>query len=59
MQLSTRSADWLVDTLALRDDLGPCLAPLLADPGVVKVLHGADHDILWLQVSSWLQTTFC
>ncbi len=22
---------------------------MFADPGVVKVLHGADHDVLWLQ----------
>lgn len=41
----------MVDTLALRGQLGPALAPLLADPGVEKVLHGADNDILWLQVS--------
>lgn len=52
LQLSTREADWVVDTLALRDQLGPALAPLLADPGVEKVLHGADNDILWLQVSA-------
>lgn len=28
---------------------GPTLAHLFADPATVKVLHGADHDILWLQ----------
>jgi hypothetical protein len=39
-----------VDVLALREEVGPALAPLLADPGVVKVLHGADHDVVWLQV---------
>ena len=50
LQLSTRSADWLVDTLALRPLIGPALAGLFADPCVVKVLHGADKDILWLQV---------
>jgi len=51
MQVSTRSADWLVDALALRAHIGAALADVFADPGVVKVLHGADHDVLWLQVS--------
>lgn len=34
---------WLVDPLAL-PDLAP-IGPLLADPRVVKVLHGADYDV--------------
>lgn len=28
---------------------GEALGPLFADPNVVKVLHGADGDIVWLQ----------
>jgi hypothetical protein len=40
----------VVDCLALRGQLGPALGPLLADPAVEKVLHGADSDVLWLQV---------
>jgi ribonuclease D len=52
LQLSTRDSDWVVDTLALRGQLGPALAPLFADPSVEKVLHGSDNDILWLQVGS-------
>ncbi|KAK9816813.1 hypothetical protein WJX72_005334 [[Myrmecia] bisecta] len=49
MQLSTRSEDFIVDTLALRSELGRHFGPIFADVRVVKVLHGADSDILWLQ----------
>jgi cation-transporting P-type ATPase D len=42
------STDYLVDCLALHDCLG-LLRPLLADPAVLKVLHGGANDVLWLQ----------
>ncbi|GMM34789.1 exosome nuclease subunit [Saccharomycopsis crataegensis] len=48
MQISNREKDWLVDTLALRDDLQP-LNKIFTDPNVVKVFHGAFMDIIWLQ----------
>ena len=36
-------ASWLVDPLALRD-LAP-LAPIFADPSVLKVVHGGNNDV--------------
>jgi len=44
---SERGENWLIDPLAVRD-LAP-LAPFMADPGVVKVLHGADYDVTTLK----------
>ncbi|CAL8468190.1 g7729 [Coccomyxa elongata] len=49
MQLSTRTADYLVDVITLRSIVGPVLAPIFADVKILKVLHGADSDIVWLQ----------
>jgi ribonuclease D len=47
IQLSVEGIDYLVDPLALQDlsELGP----LLADPGVLKVLHGAEYDLIVLR----------
>lgn len=50
MQISTREKDWVIDTLALRHLLREKkLGHVLADPSIVKVFHGSDSDILWLQ----------
>jgi exosome complex exonuclease RRP6 len=49
IQLSTRSEDIIIDALKLRAHVGPALAPVFADPRIVKVLHGADGDVTWLQ----------
>lgn len=48
LQISTRGEDFIVDTLALRDDL-QMLNELFTDPKIVKVLHGAIADIRSLQ----------
>ncbi|KAL9933666.1 hypothetical protein V8E36_007324 [Tilletia maclaganii] len=50
MQVSTRWGDWIVDTLsdAVREH-AEILNQSFADPKKIKVLHGADHDILWMQ----------
>jgi ribonuclease D len=47
VQLSTRSADYIVDPLAL-DDLSP-LGALFAAPHIEKVLHAAENDIMVLR----------
>ncbi|KAG8774260.1 exosome nuclease subunit [Ceratobasidium sp. 428] len=48
IQISTRTQDWVVDALALREELGS-LGGVLSDPKVVKVFHGAESDVIWLQ----------
>ncbi|XP_058467390.1 exosome component 10 [Malaya genurostris] len=48
MQISTRSKDYIIDTLALRDEL-QILNEVFTDSKVVKVLHGSISDIEWLQ----------
>lgn len=48
LQLSDRKSDFIIDTLALRDNLQP-LNEIFTNPNIVKVLHGASMDIIWLQ----------
>ncbi|KAM9299261.1 LOW QUALITY PROTEIN: exosome complex component 10 [Gastrophryne carolinensis] len=48
MQISTRTEDFIIDTLELRSDLY-ILNESFTDPAIIKVLHGSDSDIEWLQ----------
>jgi exosome complex exonuclease RRP6 len=48
MQISSRTEDFLIDTLILRDELS-ILNNVFTNPKVVKIFHGADWDIEWLQ----------
>ncbi|KAI9177536.1 hypothetical protein LWI28_016403 [Acer negundo] len=48
IQISIDKDDYLVDTIALHDEMG-ILRPVFADPSICKVFHGADNDVLWLQ----------
>uniref|UniRef100_F6YPY2 Exosome complex component 10 n=1 Tax=Callithrix jacchus TaxID=9483 RepID=F6YPY2_CALJA len=48
MQISTRMEDFIIDTLELRSDMY-ILNESLTNPAIVKVFHGADSDIEWLQ----------
>ncbi|EST07416.2 HRDC domain protein [Kalmanozyma brasiliensis GHG001] len=50
MQLSTRWGDWIIDTIS--DEVrqhAEMLNSSFTNPAKVKVLHGANHDVLWLQ----------
>ncbi|KAL6649251.1 hypothetical protein ACP70R_013475 [Stipagrostis hirtigluma subsp. patula] len=49
MQISTRTEDFIVDTLKLRIYVGLLLREHFKDPTKRKVMHGADRDIMWLQ----------
>jgi exosome complex exonuclease RRP6 len=49
MQISTRDKDWIVDTLRPWRRQLECLNEVFTDPKIVKVLHGAYMDIVWLQ----------
>eukprot|EP00898_Chlorokybus_atmophyticus_P007181 jgi/Chlat1/7464/Chrsp6S07500 len=49
MQVSTRAEDFIVDTLVLRSHIRGCLQSIFVDASKVKVLHGCDKDVQWLQ----------
>ncbi|KAL2135181.1 hypothetical protein VTI74DRAFT_9498 [Chaetomium olivicolor] len=49
MQISTRDKDWIIDTLVPWRHKLEVLNEVFADPKIVKVLHGAYMDIVWLQ----------
>lgn len=48
MQISTRKQDYIIDTLELRKQI-ELLNDIFTDPKIVKVFHGANCDIDWLQ----------
>lgn len=48
MQISTRREDYVIDTLSLRSVCYK-LNNIFCNPSIIKVFHGANQDILWLQ----------
>nr|XP_039255855.1 exosome component 10-like [Styela clava] len=48
MQISSRSKDFLIDTLELRSEIHR-FNEVFTNPNIVKVFHGADFDVHWLQ----------
>ncbi|XP_074307249.1 protein RRP6-like 2 [Silene latifolia] len=49
MQISTRTEDFVVDTLKLYHFIGQYLGAVFLDPKKRKIMHGAGNDVLWLQ----------
>ncbi|KAI8913114.1 ribonuclease H-like domain-containing protein [Powellomyces hirtus] len=47
-QISTRTEDFIIDTLAVRSKMH-ILNSSFTNPDIVKVFHGAESDIQWLQ----------
>lgn len=58
MQISTRHKDFVLDALELRQHLH-LLGGVFANPAIVKVFHGCDSDILWLQRDFGLYVVNC
>ncbi|KAH8584027.1 RRPp PMC2 like exosome exoribonuclease subunit [Cryptosporidium sp. chipmunk genotype I] len=48
IQLSTRTHDYIIDPFNLFNEIR-MLNDLTANPRILKVLHGSDYDIIWLQ----------
>ncbi|GMR35967.1 hypothetical protein PMAYCL1PPCAC_06162, partial [Pristionchus mayeri] len=48
MQISTREEDFIVDPFPLWTHMHLLNEPF-ADPNILKVFHGADSDVVWLQ----------
>ncbi|KAJ9620677.1 exosome nuclease subunit [Knufia peltigerae] len=49
MQVSTREKDWIIDTLKPWRENLQMLNEVLADPKILKVFHGSNMDMIWLQ----------
>lgn len=48
IQMTTEAGDFIIDSLALREHLHK-LNEVMTNPKILKVFHGADNDIRWLQ----------
>lgn len=48
LQIANEERAWLVDPLALKGQLG-CMEEVFGNPRILKVLHGADYDVVCLK----------
>lgn len=49
MQISTREKDWIIDTLKPWRQNLQILNEVFADPNILKIFHGSNMDMIWLQ----------
>ncbi|WVQ71034.1 hypothetical protein IAR50_000559 [Cryptococcus sp. DSM 104548] len=50
IQISTRDEDFVVDSLSLRKQIrDDKFGDVMTDPSIIKVFHGSDSDVIWLQ----------
>ena len=49
LQISSRTQDFILDPFPLKAHIGPMLQDVFDNPNIVKVLHGSDYDVEWLQ----------
>lgn len=49
MQISTRKQDYIIDVIALWEHIGIFLKPIFENAAIIKVMHGAEMDVKWLQ----------
>ncbi|KAF0991915.1 hypothetical protein HZS_2098 [Henneguya salminicola] len=48
LQISTKNEDFVIDTIALHDEIH-VLNDVFSNPTILKVGHGTEQDIIWLQ----------
>lgn len=58
MQISSRDSDYIIDTIKLRAHMN-LLLPVFSNPRILKVFHGCDSDISWLQRDFGLYVVNC
>ena len=49
VQISNGLEDFIIDALVNRTYLASVLSQLIDNPDIVKIFHGSDSDLLWLQ----------
>ena len=55
VQISTRTEDFVVDSLALRESMG-VLNPIFSDENILKVMHKAKEDLIYLRLDFFIHT---
>ncbi|EKE37956.1 hypothetical protein ENUP19_0079G0006 [Entamoeba nuttalli] len=58
LQISTRSSDYIIDTITLRDSITLLNDPF-TNPNIEKVFHGCDFDMIWLSYNFGLYVVNC